>query len=476
MKKFILLLPLLFLLITSGLRAQNVDNRNSFAIRYIGTNYQWPLEDVSALNLDEFEAGFEVEYFQSLNNFLDLSFPLRVASAQLPQNASGDPTRQALNIGLDALLNLNIYKGKNFRPRLFAGVGGLVENSDKLTLDIPFGVGLDLRLSKSTFLSTTAGYHINNNDFRDHLQAGLGLRIMIGDDPNEVPEVADRDGDGIPDANDLCPDLAGTLALNGCPDRDGDGVADGSDNCPDIAGVLKLKGCPDTDNDGIADKDDECPNQAGPISNNGCPITDRDGDGVADVDDLCPDIAGSGATNGCPDRDGDGVPDKDDACPNQPGTAANGGCPDSDNDGLVDRLDACPNQAGPIANKGCPEIAQTDREVLAEAVQAIEFETGSATLRKESYAVLDKVVDILQRYAGYKARIGGHTDSIGSASDNLSLSKRRAQACYDYLLSKGINATRLSHEGYGETQPIGDNRYAPGREKNRRVEFDLYIE
>jgi OOP family OmpA-OmpF porin len=224
MKKSLLLLPLLLLLIFSGLKAQSVDNRNSFAIRAIGTNYQWPLEDISALNFDEFEVGFEVEYFHSLNNLLDLSFPLRVASAQLPQNATGDPTRQALNIGLDALLNLNIYKGKFFRPRLFAGVGGLVENSDKLTLDIPFGVGLDFRLSKSTFLSTTAGYHINNNDFRDHLQAGLGLRIMIGEDPNQAPEIADRDGDGIPDAKDLCPDQAGTLALNGCPDRDGDGV------------------------------------------------------------------------------------------------------------------------------------------------------------------------------------------------------------------------------------------------------------
>ncbi|WP_367389436.1 OmpA family protein [Lewinella sp. LCG006] len=476
MKKIVSLVPLLLLIMLTGLKAQNVDNRNSFAIRYIASNYQWPLEDVSTLNLDEFTAGFEAEYFHTLNNILDLSFPLRVASAQLPQNATGDPTRQALNIGLDALLNLNIYKGKNFRPRLFAGVGGLMENSERLTLDIPLGLGLDFRLAKSTFLSTTAAYHLNNNDFRDHLQAGIGLRIMIGEDPNKVPEVADRDGDGIPDATDLCPDKAGTAALNGCPDRDGDGVADGSDNCPDVPGTLKLMGCPDTDNDGIADKDDKCPNEVGPASNDGCPVTDRDGDGVADVDDLCPDEAGSAATKGCPDRDGDGVPDKDDACPNQPGTPANGGCPDSDNDGLVDRLDACPNLAGPIENKGCPEIAQTDREVLAEAVQAIEFETGSATLRQESYAVLDKVVDILQRYAGYKVRIGGHTDSIGSSSDNLNLSKRRAKACYDYLLSKGINATRMSHEGYGESQPIGDNRYAPGREKNRRVEFDVYIE
>lgn len=476
MRRIPLLFTLLVILISNTAFGQTTDERHSFALRYIGTNYQWPLEGVSALNLDEFDAGFEVEYFHHLNNLLDLSFPIRVASAQLPQNETGMPTRQALNIGLDALLNLKLATGQKFRPRIFAGVGTLWENTEDFTLDIPLGVGVNILLSKSTYLDATAGYHINSNDFRDHVQAGVGVRIMIGDDPYAVPEISDRDNDGIPDTEDLCPDDAGTVALNGCPDRDGDGITDASDDCPDLAGLPKLKGCPDADEDGLADKDDECPNEAGPADNNGCPVTDRDGDGVADVEDQCPDTAGSAATNGCPDRDGDGVADKDDDCPNQAGTAINGGCPDTDNDGLVDRLDACPELAGPLGNKGCPEIAQTDREVLEEAVQAIEFETASATIRTSSYAILDKVVDILNRYAGYKVRIGGHTDSIGSAENNLTLSERRAKACYDYLISKGINASRLSHQGYGEAQPIGDNRYAPGREKNRRVEFDVYIE
>jgi outer membrane protein OmpA-like peptidoglycan-associated protein len=85
-------------------------------------------------------------------------------------------------------------------------------------------------------------------------------------------------------------------------------------------------------------------------------------------------------------------------------------------------------------------------------------------------------VEILQRYPDYKMRISGHTDSVGSAASNQELSERRAKACYDYLVAKGIDPERLSYEGFGESQPIADNRYREGREQNRRVEFDIYLD
>ncbi|HMN06654.1 MAG TPA: OmpA family protein [Flavobacteriales bacterium] len=81
----------------------------------------------------------------------------------------------------------------------------------------------------------------------------------------------DRDGDGIPDKDDLCPDVAGLASLQGCPDRDGDGIADHLDACPDVAGPAEFSGCPDTDGDGIPDNLDRCPKVAGPKSNHGCP-------------------------------------------------------------------------------------------------------------------------------------------------------------------------------------------------------------
>lgn len=82
----------------------------------------------------------------------------------------------------------------------------------------------------------------------------------------------DRDGDGVPDDIDRCPDAPGPAELEGCPDRDGDGVPDYLDRCPDEKGPKELEGCPDTDGDGVPDIDDKCPFEPGPAQNDGCPV------------------------------------------------------------------------------------------------------------------------------------------------------------------------------------------------------------
>jgi outer membrane protein OmpA-like peptidoglycan-associated protein len=85
----------------------------------------------------------------------------------------------------------------------------------------------------------------------------------------------DRDGDGVPDDQDRCPDVPGPAAWGGCPappDRDGDGVPDDQDRCPDVPGPKEMEGCPDTDGDGIPDIDDKCPKEPGPAQNDGCPL------------------------------------------------------------------------------------------------------------------------------------------------------------------------------------------------------------
>ena len=104
------------------------------------------------------------------------------------------------------------------------------------------------------------------------------------------------------------------------------------------------------------------------------------------------------------------------------------------------------------------------------------FETGKAALRATSYPILDQVLDILSRYSDYKLRISGHTDSTGNAESNQALSQNRAKACYDYLVQKGVSPSRMSYIGYGESRPIANNKYASGREQNRRVEFDIYLD
>ncbi len=327
----------------------------------------------------------------------------------------------------------------------------------------------------------------------------------------------DRDGDGVLDGLDACPDKAGLKRFNGCPDADGDGVADPLDNCPlkagpinndgcpesdrdndgvidrldscpDTPGLKRYNGCPDTDGDGVADHLDRCPNKAGLKSNQGCPevVMDRDGDGVADKIDRCPDRPGLKRFNGCPDTDGDGVADHLDRCPGEAGLRSLSGCPDSDGDGIANNEDRCPYKSGPKSNQGCPVtsvqpstdrvvISQSDRELLDFAMRAIQFDHSRSTLKVESYAILDQIVEIMNRYPQYSVSIEGHTDNTGGASYNLRLSEQRALACHNYLVAKGIAPGRVKSKGFGETKPVADNNTYGGRSLNRRVEFNLYI-
>ncbi len=277
MKKLLLSLLLLGAIFNTSLQAQTEDSPDAYAFRYIGSNFLWPLDNVG-LDMGDFRSGLEFEYFRRLDDAFDISFPLRLGGANHPLVADGSSIRRSANMALDALINLKLYQGKVFRPRLFTGLGGILLEMDDLALDVPVGLGLDFYLGSSTTLTSTFTYHFNDVALRDHFKFGIGFKLALDDDeptPPPPPVVLDRDGDGIVDAEDLCPDEAGTAALNGCPDKDGDGIADGSDKCPD---------------------------EAGPADNDGCPILDRDGDGVVDAEDNCPDVVGTAANNGCPEK------------------------------------------------------------------------------------------------------------------------------------------------------------------------------
>ena len=234
-----------------------------------------------------------------------------------------------------------------------------------------------------------------------------------------------------------------------------------------------LEGCPDADNDGIPDKDDQCPLEMGPASRKGCPDTDRDGDGVENKLDACPDVPGSPAAKGCPDRDNDGVADEADSCPDAPGPPETRGCPDSDLDGIPDKDDRCPNTPGMLMPDGCPEIDKEDLSALLRVTSQVQFETGSDRLKVASFEALDQVATLMRKYPDFSLRITGHTDNVGNAQANLTLSENRAQVCYEYLISRGIGPSRMKFEGLGGTKPIASNKTVAGRALNRRVEFVL---
>ena len=206
---------------------------------------------------------------------------------------------------------------------------------------------------------------------------------------------------------------------------------------------------------------------------NGCP--DTDGDGIADKDDACPEVAGPRELNGCPDTDGDGVADKDDKCPEVAGPKENAGCPwpDTDKDGVLDKDDECPEVAGPASNKGCPEVTEEVQKTLNEYAKTILFDTGKATIKPQSAAVLEQIVSVLNQYPNSKFTIEGHTDSTGNKAKNLTLSQERADSVRLYLVQRGVSDTRLSAKGYGVEKPIASNKNAKGRALNRRVEINL---
>ncbi|RZM29504.1 MAG: OmpA family protein [Pedobacter sp.] len=160
---------------------------------------------------------------------------------------------------------------------------------------------------------------------------------------------------------------------------------------------------------------------------------------------------------------------------------------DSDGDGVADKLDKCPNTpSGTVVDgAGCPLktpapvvqekiiITEADRKVVADAIKNLEFDFNKSTIRSKSYPTLKRVAELLVA-KNFSLKLAGHTDSKGSDSYNLGLSKDRAESIKAYLVSQGANASRIEATGYGESQPIATNNTEAGRQKNRRVEFTLY--
>ncbi len=353
-----------------------------------------------------------------------------------------------------------------FDPYLYAN-GGLMNLNDTKSAVVNGGLGLNLWLNEYFAISGQTGYNYGF-DSDNYLETTFGLKIRIG-------EGADRDGDGIGDKKDACPDVFGLEKFNGCPDSDGDGIIDKDDACPNTAGLAAFNGCPDTDGDGIADKDDVCPKVKGLKEFNGCP--DTDGDGVADKDDACPNTKGLVSLKGCPDTDGDGIADKDDECPAVKGLAALNGCPDRDGDGIADNKDDCPDKAGIAKLNGCPEMKEEVKKKIEKEIsfsaKNIQFDTGKSTIKSKSYKDLDNIIKIMNKYPHTKFSIDGYTDNTGNKDKNLKLSDDRANAVKQYFINKGISASRLTAKGHGIANPIASNKTSAGRAKNRRVEITI---
>lgn len=136
---------------------------------------------------------------------------------------------------------------------------------------------------------------------------------------------------------------------------------------------------------------------------------------------------------------------------------------DADGDGVLDDADQCPGTPAGVKvdSRGCWVLKN------------INFDTNSAAIKAQYYGDLDEVVAVLQANPGLNLIIQGHTDSQGNDDANQKLSQARAESVMKYLANKGIDAGRLSAEGFGETQPIASNDTVEGRAENRRIELKV---
>jgi outer membrane protein OmpA-like peptidoglycan-associated protein len=393
------------------------------AQRIRSTSLTSVLNDKAVAKLSEMSPGLAISYYKGLLPKIDIAATFNGTFLEYPFPDKPATGSSHFLMELDASAQFKLVTEDYWViPYADLGLGASVYKSYYGAF-LPVGIGFRINFFDEAGININSQYRIpvSPETSNYHFFHNLGIYGIIGTKKEAVKPVPvvpavvpkDSDGDGIIDANDKCPNVPGTAKYDGCPvpDSDKDGINDEEDRCPTVPGLARYQGCPipDTDKDGINDEEDKCPNQAGVARYQGCPI---------------------------PDTDGDGVNDEEDKCPTEMGLPENFGCP---------ALDA----------------------------RRIQFVLGSAKLTKAALAELDKGAKVLEKYPAVKISIEGHTDNTGSAAGNQKLSEQRAAAVKAYLVKKGISADRMVAVGYGETQPIADNKTAAGRATNRRVDFKM---
>ena len=293
---------------------------------------------------------------------------------------------------------------------------------------------------------------------------GLGKcdEIKIGTDPMN----ADTDGDGLNDGEEYLnyktdplntdsdsdglsdyEEVKNTKTNPLVADTDGDGLNDGEE-------VNKYKTDPlvvDTDKEGLSDYAEVMTHKTNPL------LADTDKDGLTDAEEI-----NKYKTNPLvADTDGDGLSDSEEVLKHKTNPLKK----DTD-DGTVD--DGTEVKRGTDPLNAEDDVVKIGVPIILEGIM---FDVNKADIRPESENTLMKALKTLKTYEDISVEIGGHTDSDGSAKSNQKLSQRRADSVKDWLVSKGIDANRITTLGYGEDKPVADNKTKEGKQKNRRIEF-----
>lgn len=340
-----------------------------------------------------------------------LAIELNAASVKFDAAVAGGAESELTSYGADLVLGLPDYGS----PAFLLGFGAVSQKIGGVSQSDTYGnlgLGLYMPFSFGGELWRLEGRYqpVFADEVVEDVRVNLAVLFTFGRKPPPEPEAP--------------PEVA---------DADGDGVGDDSDRC---AGTPKWVrpdafGCtPDSDGDGVDDSRDDCPEggHAGAVEPNGC---EAKAALVPSAETLAPDASA--------DADSDGVPDVSDTCPH---TGA----------GL--KVDA----------NGCVEPE-------AMMMGNIHFDTMSARLTGDGYAMLRAIAATMKAQPAMTLEVGGHADSTGGADLNRNLSKDRAETARAFLTYLGIDESRLTMKAYGESQPLNDNATRESRAYNRRVQF-----
>jgi len=338
--------------------------------------------------------------------------------------------------------NCQLYSGASCNTLATADYFGGAKHGDFTTL---FTAGATLQLSNDVTASLMVGTG-QLGARGDELRVTTGI-VWAPQPTGAEPSRNDKDGDGVPDSLDACPNEP----------EDKDGFQD-DDGCPD----------PDNDGDGIPDVDDQCPNEP------------EDKDGFQDTDG-CPE----------PDNDNDGIPDTADKCPNDPedkdGFEDEDGCPDDDNDGdgFPDKVDKCPNDPETVNgfedDDGCPDVRGTSGpEERADRIdlkgQAVAFNRVALTApAKQLLAQVAALIKTRRLVVRIEVHVALGTKSTNAAQivaqkrrDKV-LALQRAKAIADFLATQGVTAPQAQAVGLGSDRPLGSAN--PTDPVNERVDI-----
>lgn len=345
--------------------------------------------------------------------------------------------------GLEMLTRYNAFKGTGTSSGAFFGSAGLL-------YDISESMDIFASFEKTLTFTDNIDEYVSN--IKDNWgSVNLGLMLYFGREEKKVeevpppPVVTDTDGDGLLDTDEQT--IYKTDHRN--KDTDGDKLIDGDE-------VKTYKTDPlnkDTDGDRLIDGDEVLTHKTNPLKK------DTDGDGCIDGDEVLDMKTNPLKT----DTDGDELSD----CDERNIYKTNPLIVDTDGDGVNDGREV-KNGTDPL-KADVLKVTESGNIVL----EGITFETNKAIIRPESEETLIKAYNTLKAYPEIKVEIQGHTDDVGKDAANQKLSDARAKSVMQWLIAKGVSASRMTAKGLGEMQPRVPNTSAENRAMNRRIEFKL---